>query len=248
MADEPFLQVRSSSSDHLSHSTLSGHAHDWHHLVYVASGLSVVSTERGTWIAPPRWAAWVPAGVQHAIRFVGESALRTLYFRPDLTALPDSCCSLAVSPLLRELLLRTVELGMLDAREPAEAAMTTLLVAELGRRGPPPLSLPQPTSGGMQEVARFLAAESATPRGIARLARSIGVGTRTLERHFRAETGLTPGRWQQHYRLLKGLEVFAGGAMVKAAAYEAGFTTPSAYIAAFRKVFGTTPVRYFDPR
>jgi AraC-like DNA-binding protein len=32
---------------------------------------------------------------------------------------------------------------------------------------------------------------------------------------------------------------------VKTAAAQAGFASPSAYVAAFRKAFGTTPSRYF---
>lgn len=222
------------------------HRHGWHQLVYIASGVMAVDTERGSWIAPPDWAVWVPVDSRHAIRFISRSSLRTIYLRPDQRPeLPENSCSLAVSPLLRALILRTVELGMLDERNETEAAMSRLLVAELGLAGPPPFTLPQPTSEVTVRAAQLITSAAPGTGNLASVARIVGIGARTLERRFRAETGLTPGRWQQQARLLKGLELIASGAQVKTAAADAGFASASAYIAAFRQSFGTTPARYF---
>ena len=56
---------------------------------------------------------------------------------------------------------------------------------------------------------------------------------------------MTPGRWRQQRALLEALERLAGGEPIKSAATRAGYATPSAFTAAFRKSFGTTPARYF---
>jgi AraC-like DNA-binding protein len=45
--------------------------------------------------------------------------------------------------------------------------------------------------------------------------------------------------------MLTGLESLAGGAAVKSVAAHSGYKTASAFIAAFRKLFGTTPGNYF---
>jgi AraC-like DNA-binding protein len=76
---------------------------------------------------------------------------------------------------------------------------------------------------------------------------AVGLGARTLERRFHAETGMTLGRWRQQRMLLRGPERIAGGASVAAAATAAGYAAPSAFIAAFREAFGATPSRYFSP-
>jgi AraC-like DNA-binding protein len=48
--------------------------------------------------------------------------------------------------------------------------------------------------------------------------------------------------------LLGALELLAADAPIKQAAAKAGYATPSAFTAAFRAAFGTTPARYFALR
>ena len=273
MADEPYFVVRTSAADLAD--PVSEHAHDWHQLVHVRSGLAIVQSDDRTWIGPPTWAVWMPAGVRHAIRFAGPAALRVVYLRADEHAvrggadgpggaaradgsngvgragddgvacggLPSMAGAMPASPLLRELVERATAIGVLDRRDPVEAALALLLVAELADVGPPPLAVPEPTSRSARRAAELLA----TGMAVAPVAAEIGVGRRTLERTFLAETGLPVGRWRQYRLLLRGLEDVAGGATVQAASVVAGYRTPSAYVAAFRSAFGTTPARFLIP-
>jgi AraC-like DNA-binding protein len=246
--DEPFFLIRTGGSDAPAgtRSPRPEHA-SWHQLICVSAGLLAVDTDRGSWLAPPSWAVWAPAGAAYMLRFIASSSLRQLYIRPDPALdLPTSPCALAVSPLLRELMLRTVELGMLDARDRVEASIAALILAELGRAGPPPFALPQPVSAMTRQAAQLLASDTAD--SLAAVARTVGLGVRTLERRFQVETGLTPGRWRQQRKLMASLELIASGERVKTAAARAGFGSASAYVAAFRKLFGATPARYFAPR
>jgi AraC-like DNA-binding protein len=54
------------------------------------------------------------------------------------------------------------------------------------------------------------------------------------------------GKWRQQLRLLHALQLLASGEKVTAAALEAGYNSPSAFIAMFRKQLGTTPTRYLE--
>ena len=240
--------VRSTPSDLQTGRRVVGRQHDnWHQLIHVSAGLVAVDTDQGSWLAPPSWAVWAPAGSTYEMRLVATSSFHTLYIRPDPALdLPPSPCALGVSQLLRELILRTGEVGMLDERDPVEAATAVLILSELARAGPPPFVLPQPASRATRDAAQLLASD--TSPSLAAVARAVGLGARTLERRFQAETGLTPGRWRQQRRLLIALELMASGEQVKTAAVTAGFASASAYVAAFRKLFGVTPARYFAPR
>ncbi|ODU03326.1 MAG: hypothetical protein ABS81_14575 [Pseudonocardia sp. SCN 72-86] len=265
VADEPHLVVRSAVSDHVDGQEIAEHRHDWHQLVYVRSGLMTVRTPAGAWLAPPAWAVWVPARARHSIRFTGRSALRTLYLRPGVGGYGE-CRALAVSSLLRELIVRATDVGMLDERVVAEAAMAAVIVTELpvdtrgvdvpGAEppaaptssqaarygdGPSAFTLPEPESPLMTKVAAMLDAGAT----LAAIAHRVELGVRTLERRFHDETGMTPGRWRRQRMLLRGLERIAEGATVAAASEVAGYESPSAYVAAFRTTFGTTPGTYF---
>jgi AraC-like DNA-binding protein len=247
-ADEPFLTVRSSASDLAPAQIIDEHQHGWHQLIHAASGVLMVTTGTGSWVVPSNWAVWVPAGVKHRIRAAAPSAFRTVYLAPDaFGGLPEECGAVTVPPLMRELILRTVALGMLDRRDAVEAAMSLLLAVEIARAPAPPFGLPEPRSDATRRAVERLfmeASEGGGEAGLAAVAREAGMSLRTLERRFMAETGTSIGRWRRRGAMLSSVERLAAGASVKQAAAVAGYATPSAYVAAFRAEFGETPGRY----
>ena len=108
-----------------------------------------------------------------------------------------------------------------------------------------PFELVMPRDARALAVARAILARPAD-----RLAhggsRAGGVAAkRTIERIFLRETSLTLGRWQKEARLFRSLTELAAGEPVKAVARSVGYTSPSAFVLAFRKAFGVTPARYF---
>jgi AraC-like DNA-binding protein len=245
-ADEPHFLVRTLAAEFADGRSLAPHSHPWGQLIYAVSGVVSVWTTEGSWVAPPHWAVWAPAGVAHAMRFTGRASMRTLYLRPGFGSLTLSSAVVTVSPLLRELILRAIEIGMLDARVPAHAAMADLIVHELRPHATPALDLPLPQSELLRRVAEHVTQAPADHSGHAALAKRFGVGARTLERGFAAETGLSLGQWRRQARFLYTLRLLGAGTSVKRAAIEGGYSSPSAFIAAFRTAFHTTPGRYFE--
>lgn len=240
--DEKFLVIRSSSAGLPDGYEIRSHRHEWHQLIFATSGVMTVATPRGHWVVPPLSAVWVPAQSEHAIRFTGQSELRTLYLRPAFAkGTAKACSAMTVSPLLRELIQRTAALGALDRRSVPDRAMAWLIREELKQVEIPPLNLPAPRSAQLLTLTQSLAdSRLGTPA----LARSIGLSARTLERRFLAETGMTFFQWRLHARMLRALEQMLLGEPLKAAAGRAGYRGASAFVAAFKSAFGTSPRRY----
>lgn len=224
---------------------LDRHTHPWAQLVYAASGTMRVATPQATWLVPPTRAIWVPGGVTHEIEMRGRVAMRTLYLAPagDDPRLA-ACRAIEVAPLLRELILHIVKLGMLDVEDAAHARLEGLLVDLLAAGETAPLELPLPSDARARGFAERLLAEPGAEASFAALARGSGASLRTLQRLFLAETGLSLELWRGRARMQQAVVSLSSGASVTAAALDAGYQSPSAFIAAFKRAFGVTPARW----
>jgi AraC-like DNA-binding protein len=243
-ADEAFLLIRTMRSIFRDGHEIEPHAHDWHQLIFASAGIMTVSADKGLWVVPPQWAIWAPASVGHSIKFTGASSFATLYLRPEhWRDLPVESGVVTVSPLLRELILRACDIGMLDRRDPVEQALAVLIVDAFRSCAVPALGLTMPSSAALRAVADHCTGDAQARA--ATIARRFGLGLRTLERRFAAETGMTFGQWRRQARFLDALRLLAEGRAVKTVARDAGYRSTSAFVAAFSATFGTTPGRYF---
>lgn len=227
---------------------LDRHSHPWAQLVYAASGVMRVSTPHAAWLVPPTRAIWVPGGMPHEIEMRGVVAMRTLYLAP---AAPDprlaACRAIEVAPLLRELILHIVRIGMLDVDDEGHARLEALLVDLLAAGETTPLELPLPSDPRARGFADRLLENPGEPDGFAALARDAGASLRTLQRLFLAQTGLSLEAWRGRARMQQAVAALARGSSVTQTALDAGYQSPSAFIAAFKRTFGVTPSRYRRP-
>jgi AraC-like DNA-binding protein/quercetin dioxygenase-like cupin family protein len=222
------------------------HAHDWHQLIYATQGVMSVYTRVGAWVIPPHRAVWVPAGIEHSIEMSGSVLVQTLYVAAGLAnALPKDCCAVNISPLLRELIQHVFTLKTLDTDIPSQSRLIAVLLDQLEVLPTIPLQLPMPRDRRAERVSAWLRANPRAPGLLKQLRKTAGASIRTIERRFRAETGMTFGKWRQQLRLLEALRRLAAGQAVTAVAREVGYDSPSAFIAMFRRALGTTPSRYF---
>jgi AraC-like DNA-binding protein len=218
----------------------------WDQLIYASRGVMRVDTAAGVWVVPPHRAVWVPAGVEHRLEATGRLALRTLYFASSLAVLPAVCRAVDVTPLLRELILEAHREAPLDLRTPAHERLAGVIVDQLRALPTAPLQLPTPRDPRARRAAALLREARGAGPDVAELGRAVGASRRTLERRFRAETGMTLGRWRQRLQVIEALRVLADGGTVTEAALAVGYATPSAFGAMFRRELGDSPGRYFE--
>lgn len=223
------------------------HLHPEDQLVYACRGVMTVHTSAGTWVVPAQRAVWIPAQIAHSIRMSGAVSMRTVYLRARMVRrLPRSCCVLNVSPLLQDLILHLCTQAKLSRRSRVQAHLIDVLIDQLETLKTVPLQLPALEDPRAVRVAMALQNDGSESRSLEWACHQAGASKRTIERIFRQETRLSLGKWRQQLRLLRSLQLLAAGKKVSHAALEAGYSTPSTFIAMFRKAMGTSPGKYFQ--
>lgn len=218
----------------------------WDQLIYATQGVMAVETSEGSWVVPSQRAVWVPSGTPHSITMNGSVLVQTIYLRAAMAkSLPRSCCVVNVPPLLRELIVHVISLGVLRRKPLAHARLIGVLLDQLRTSAGEPLQLPLPKDPRARKAAELLRANDAPDTSLGDIARQAGASKRTLERLFLTETGLTLGRWRQQARLLQALTLLAAGQSVTSVALEVGYDNPGAFITMFKRALGTTPARYY---
>jgi len=233
--------------------TSAAQSHARGHLVYAASGVLAVHTERGTSVVPANRVAWTPAGFTHDHRAHGDTDMRIVFLAPSLARLmPDHPAVFLASDLAREVLLvltgpRNYDDTAPDYSRPARARLSRLLrvlVDELREAHEQPMHLPEPRDDRLRAIARMLYENPADNTSLAALGKTIGASSRTLSRLFRNELGMTFYEWRTQLRIYHALVLLADGHDTTRTAYACGWANPSSFIAAFTDIIGTTPGRY----
>ncbi|WP_344861250.1 helix-turn-helix transcriptional regulator [Amycolatopsis ultiminotia] len=223
--------------------TASVHAH-WHdenQVVYASSGVLAVHTARSRWITPAHRALWIPAGTVHSHRAYGVTRLHLFGFSQETSPLQLSePTAIAVTPLLRELLIAYTALGR-DRGTPAGRRMRAVLFDQLATAPERPVQVPAARDPRLAALCRLLEQDPSDSRSLEALGREVGVSGRTLTRLFRHDTGMTFPQWRTQLRLYHALRLLAEDRPVTSVAQLCGFATASAFIDVFRRCLGHTP-------
>ncbi len=223
------------------------HSHPRAQLVYAGSGAMRVETDAGCWVVPPVRGVWIPAHTVHRVMMLGEVQMRTLYIRQDAApGLPDGCCLIEVSPLLRALILALVEEPLNYDRAGRAGQIAALVLSELRFLKVPALHLPMPREPRLNGLCAELVANPDSRETLETLAEQQATSSRTLARRFQRETGMSFRQWRQQARLVEALGHLANGVPVARVADSLGYRSASAFAAMFKRTLGVEPRRYFS--
>jgi AraC-like DNA-binding protein/quercetin dioxygenase-like cupin family protein len=218
------------------------HHHPRAQLIFGLHGVMTVRAAGAMWTVPASHALWMPAGVEHSVRMDSDVEMRSLYLETRRArATSSECHVLFVTPLLRELIVRAMDIPPLyDARGP-DGRVMRLIVDEIAATRPEPMGLRMPGDPRLRRLCDRVLAHLAAPAPIARLGREVGLSERSVIRLFPRETGLSFGRWQQQARLLRAFALFDEGKGVTQVAMELGYSSGAAFTKMFRRLMGASP-------
>lgn len=241
----PAMAIRMDFADYEAEEHL--HQHRQGQLILALHGAVTCTTEGGVWIVPPDCGLWVPGGVPHSNRVTSNARLTYLFVEPGATILPDECCTLSVSPMLREMIQRVADLSE-SARDAHVDRLVRVMLDELALMPRERLELPVSDNPKIALIAAALLANPSDRRTLGQWAEHVAVSERSLKRLMTQETGLSFGRWRRQLHLVIALRELANGASVQQVAGDLGYESTTAFIVMFRKALGTTPSRYFADR
>ena len=136
--------------------------------------------------------------------------------------MPKTGAALQVTALLRELVLRVVQIGVLDDSRRVHDGLVQVLLDELVRAQTLPVSLTLPRDRRALAVVERLRKDPSCRLELTQIAEGSGASPRTLQRLFRDETGLRFTEWRRRLRLLHAMERLSDGASVNGRRYRSG--------------------------
>ena len=221
------------------------HAHDWHQVVYAIDGVLMVTAESRSLVISPEQAVWLPSGVRHRVGSLLGAEFRSLWIAIDAgRKLPSIPTVLAVSPLLKELIVEAAAIEGGRSTDGYSDRIATLILDQLGRARALAAGLPWPRGERLLRLCEALYIDPADTRSSHDWAKTLGMSPRTLTRQFEAEMGLSLRSWRRRVRLLRAIELLSNDTGVTEAALQLGYGSASTFIYAFRTGMGASPHAY----
>lgn len=219
-------------------------------LLWVHSGTARVTTDLTHHELSAGEAVWVPPGLTHTV-VVDEDSLALPIF-VAATQVPGQLRRIVVLTIPEEwadwLVWRSTSMvGHLHGFSTDAAGVVELVagsrVAADGRLTLPPVP-PLPSSPEALSVAHAILSTPSTDSSVDELAAGVALSTRTLQRQFARETGMSLTRWRTAARVAVAAALLADGHHVGWARDRVGLHDAASFTRIFRRHVGLAPSRY----
>lgn len=218
--------------------TWGAHSHPTHELLWNERGASSATVGSRTWTITPTIGLWMPAGVLHSAIAPAGTWYRAAQFGiATAPALSESPVAVEVTPLLRQLLDRLVD----ESLGSYSRSLTENMVIDVLAPTANELLVHVPDSPLLAPIVDAFGEDPRDSRTLSDWASTLGVSPRTITRAFRSDTGLSFGRWVAAVRAQRAVMLLSYGLDLDEVAERVGYSSTSAFGAAFRRVTGATP-------
>ncbi|MBV8873935.1 MAG: helix-turn-helix transcriptional regulator [Metakosakonia sp.] len=220
------------------------HRHRKGQLILALSGAITSEVENARWMVPPHHAVWIPGLIAHSNLATPGAKLCFLFIEPERVDMPAQCCTLKISPLVRELILTLSARSHRERQQPATQRLVQVLFDELPRQPQMQLQLPVSPHSKIRQMVETMEQAPARWQTLAQWAQAFAMSERNLARLVVKETGLSFRRWRHQMLLILSLRLLISGESVQNVAQALGYDSTTAFITMFKKGLGQTPGRY----
>lgn len=222
------------------------HQHLQGQLIMALKGALFCLTDNAVWVVPPNCAVWIPSNLPHSIRHGKNVSACYLFVAPGDYKLPETCCTVSLSPLVRELILYLSKEPSKYKLDSPTGRKAIVLLEELAKMPIEGLFLPTSSDPRIEKLTKQLTLDPSNRSTLSDWSRQLAMSDRAFTRLLLRETGLTFGRWRQQLHLLIAIQKLSSGLSVQHVAIDLGYDSVNAFITMFKKIMGKTPGRYFS--
>ena len=228
-------------------SSIESHRHRRGQVMTATTGVLTVAAAGKSYVVAGRTGLWIPEGFEHAVSVSTDAKMQNLQISRSLApALPKTISLISVSSLFSELLGSAVEGEQWIRRYSRESKILELLIMEFRVTKEIAFSSPEPKDPRLTRICAALKQNPADNRSLGDWSKIAGGCTRTLERLFHRETGMTFAQWRRQVRLQDAVIRLHQGQPVTSIALDTGYDNPSSFIEMFRRLTGRTPGQFLD--
>lgn len=222
------------------------HQHRKGQLILALRGAVTCEVAEALWLVPPQHAVWIPGGIAHNCRATGNARIFFLFIEPGAAVMPDKCCTVAITPLVREMIRHVAGQDPAAPTDGSTARLIAVLLEQLSDAPIEQLHLPMSSHPKIRRISDTLIADPGDRTTLRQWADILAMSERSLARLVENATGLTFGRWRQQLHLMIALSQLAEGHSVQNVAGNLGYDSVNAFITMFKKALGKSPTQYFS--
>jgi len=221
------------------------HSHPWHQVIFPVSGLLQSEIGANNFIVPHNGLLFIPANKIHKSVAITNTQFLSLYLDPACkVTYPKNEKSCSVTPFLKSLLLLLLDQ---DSNTLTAQVTTNLLIVlrdQINSAENYNIPLLMPKDRRLLSVFLQLQSHPDLKLTLVQWASKVGASPRTLSRLCVNEFNLSFSLWRKNIRLVLSLQLLERNRSIREIAMDLGYQSDSAYIYAFKGVFGQTPSKY----
>jgi AraC-like DNA-binding protein len=179
----------------------------------------------------------------------GITKTRSAYIVPEVAkkaGLLEYCAVINVSPLLHELLSAAIDIPVEYELDGRDDYLMQLMIKEIAIMPELPLNTPLPQEARLSALCLEILKAPSLDKDLDQIAKQVGMSRRHFTRIFRLQTGMSFSHWRQQACLLNALMRMELGQPITHVAMELGYSSSSAFTAAFKRSLGLAPSFYLQ--
>lgn len=221
------------------------HSHVKGQLIFIEQGAVSLEANDGIWNVPFQGAVWIPSGVEHR-SIISENSKGLVLFidKEACREMPNNCCTIGISPLLREILQKIATYPEQYDEQGAEGRLIDVFLDQLIEAPVGHLNLPFPTDPRLKKLTSQIITNPGMRCTLNEWARLINMSERNMSRLFSEETGMSVNQWRRQLHVGLAIFMLAEDRSLQAITEKLGYESTSSFITMFRQIIGVSPKRF----